>query len=672
MARLKVRRHQVDFAELSLEPGKSYIIGRRQNADLMLQPDPGISREHLSIEFVNNEWVVKGLSPHIPLSYEGKTQTKISISDGVAHFYVLPYEFELQMINEESAPAQEPLSHSSSPADINENNSSQEQIEPQDIIREPLPSESSNSPAFQAELSFHGNEEQTNEIQVSGEPYIKFMHASHTESLRLKGNKWVAGRDSIAQIHLDDKKASRQHFSLEKVGEQFFIKDLQSANGTLLNGQELPAHEPRELKSGDIITVNQLTMIFEMRDLSFSEKLKDLPLQAYSGPLILSSQEWDLAADANRPPLRLETKELSQMVGTVQKVNTKAAAKANHLRTALLAGVALMILGYAFFGQNSSTPQNSLGSDVKTFESLSPEEKKFVSDSYNSAQNYYQEGRIQNALTQLAYVHKTLPFYKDSRELETKLQEAQETLRQKEFIAQQRREQEETRLKVQNIVADCRDRYRDSVDVNAAKSCLASALQLDPENSDALSIVAEIELRLNLAQEAERKLKEFNDNAQKGRDLFYRAKNFLQNKEYHEAITAFSAHISANLPDPDKLKPISERNVASIEHHINSQKKVLMGRATSELNSGKLREAILTAEQAKRVDPYDYSIANFIEQSKRSLEMKMKPLYEESVIEERFGNFELCKAKWQEIVSKDIPTGEYYLKAKRKLQQYGL
>ena len=201
---------------------------------------------------------------------------------------------------------------------------------------------------------------------------------------------------------------------------------------------------------------------------------------------------------------------------------------------------------------------------------------------------------------------------------------------------------------------------------------MASALQLDPENSDALSIVAEIELRLNLAQEAERKLKEFNDNAQKGRDLFYHAKNLLQNKEYHEAITAFSAHITANLPDPDQLKPQSERNVASIEQHINSQKKTLMGRANSQLSNGKLREAILTAEQAKRVDPYDYSIANFIEQSKRSLEMKMKPLYEESVIEERFGNFELCKAKWQEIVSKDIPTGEYYLKAKRKLQQYGL
>ncbi len=666
MARLKVRRNQESFAELQLEPGKTYIIGRRENADVVLQSDPGISRQHISIEFVDNAWVVKGLSPHIPISFEGKTHNTLTLKEGVAHFYIPPYEFELQMINEEPSVKEDPGPEINS-APIDESSSSAES-DPNERIREPLQQEP--SPAFQAELSFHGNEEQTSEVQISGEPYIKFMYSSHTESIRLKGNKWVAGRDSIAQVQLDDKKASRQHFSIEKVGEQFFIKDLQSANGTLLNGQELQAHEPKEIKSGDIITVNQLTMIFEMRDLSFSEKLKDLPLQAYSGPLILSSQEWDLAADAHQPPLRLETKELAQMSGTAQKLKVKE--KPNQMRTILLAGVALLVVVFAIFGQNKPAPTGTDNSGLKNFESLSAEEKKFVVDSYHSAQNYYQDGRIQNALTQIAYVHKTLPFYKDSRELESKLLEAQETLRQKEFIAQQRREQEETRLKVQNIVADCRDRYRDSVDINAIKSCLTQAIQLDPDNAEAQALTAEIELRLNQAQEAERKLKEFNESVDKGRELFYKAKNLLQNKDYHEAISAFSTHLNANHPDPDQLKPVSQRSVASIEKQIATEKKTLMGRAQWQLNSGNLRSAILTAEQAKRVDPYDYTIANFVEQTKRTLEMKMKPIYEESVIEERFGNFEICKAKWQEIVSKDIPTGEYYLKAKRKLQQYGL
>jgi pSer/pThr/pTyr-binding forkhead associated (FHA) protein len=665
VARLKIRRRQIDFAELVLEAGKTYILGRKEGCDVVLQPDPGISRQHLSIESINNSWVITGLSNHIPLSYEGKNQTKISLKKGTHQFFIPPYEFELQLDEVVTSEDLQPPQQESAVAVVSDRNEESSL----DRIREPLHNELDRIPSFEAEVSFRGNEEQTSDVQVPGEPYIKFMYASHSESIRLKGNKWVAGRDSIAQIQLDDKKASRQHFSIEKIGELFFIKDLQSANGTLLNGQELPPHESKEMKSGDIITVNQLTMIFEMRDLSFSEKLKDLPLQAYSGPLILSSQEWDLAGDAHPAAQRLDTAQLSKLANTVQKIETKQ--KKNPLRIVLMAAIALIVIGYALFGQEEKQ-QRSIATDVKSFETLSAEEKKFIADSYSSAQNYYQEGRIQNALTQISYIHKTLPFYKDSRELETKLLEAQETLRQKEFIAQQRREQEETRLKVQNIVADCRDRYRDAVDVNAAKTCLSQALQLDPENSEAQSIIGEIELRLHQAQEAERKQKEFNENVSRGRELFYRAKNYLQNKEYHEAISAFSTHLNSNLPDPDKLKNISKRNIATIELSIETQKKKLMGRAQYQLNSGKLRDAILTAEQAKRVDPYDYTIANFIEQTKRSLEVKMKPLYEESVIEERFGNFEICKAKWKEIVNRDIPTGEYYLKAKRKLQQYGL
>ncbi len=672
MARLKVRRRQLDFAEIELSPGKTYFCGRKEDCDVVLQPDPGISRQHFSIEFVDNAWVLKNLSPHVPFSQSGKNHEVLSFADGVHTFFIAPYEFEILLSSNQENKTLDPAAETPHTTESIEEDAPP--VEPLERIHEPIESSRENTsddPAFD-QVTFHGNEEQTSDIHLSGEPYLKFVFSSHSESIRLKGNKWVAGRDSIAQIQLDDKKASRQHFSIEKVGEQFFIKDLQSANGTLLNGQELAAHDGREIKSGDIVTVNQLTMIFELRDLSFSEKLKDLPLQAYSGPLILSSQEWDLAGDSHMPQARLATEQLAHVTGSVQKVeNSSEPQKQNTLRTALMAGVAFTLIAYIIFAQKPAPPP-TVAADIKGFEALSPEEKKFVVDSYNSSQSYYQEGRIQNALTQLSYIHKTLPFYKDSRELESKLLEAQETLRQKEFIAQQRREQEETRLKVQNIIADCQERYRSSVDVNATKSCLNEATQLDPDHPDIQSLVAAVEMRFNQTVEAEKKKKEFAEGVARGHEMFVRAKNLLLNRDYHEAISAFSAHLNSNFPDPDHLKGISKRNVASIEQQIQTQKRTHMGRAQSLQGSGNLRDAILAAEQAKVIDPYDYSIANFIEQSKRQLEAKMKPLYEESVIEERFGNFEICKKKWKEIVALDIPTGEYYLKAKRKLQQYGL
>jgi pSer/pThr/pTyr-binding forkhead associated (FHA) protein/tetratricopeptide (TPR) repeat protein len=675
VARLKVRRHQQEYGELNLEEKQAYSLGRKEGCDLVLQSDPGISRQHLEVLQENGIWIIRVLSQHLPISYEGKSLTQLELNSETMHFYVQPYEF---IFETEDLPQEQAVDDLGGlplllDNDISENNSQ----EPDSAFNQAIPeakndhqSNGEASDAINPEVTFHGNEEKTGEIHLSGEPYLKFMYSTHSESIRLKGNKWVAGRDTIAQIHLDDKKASRQHFSLEKVGEQFFIKDLKSANGTLLNGQELVGHEAKELKSGDIVTVNQLTIIFEVRDLSFSDKLKDLPLQAYSGPMILTSQDWDVAGapSISNVPAVIPTPQLGQMA-TVQRIEPKK----NHTRTILMAVVAAGVLigGYMMNEEKPRVTASVNDDRIKTFESLKPEDQKLVVDDYNLAQQYAANNQIENALSRLDKIHTLVHFYKDSKEIEARLKEAREIIKQQEFIKQQQREQEATKAKVIAIVADCRDRYANGVDANVARTCLAEALQLDPENIEAHSIIASIEMRLNQAKEAERQLKEYNDSVDKGRELFTKAKNYLQNKEYHDAINAFSAHINSNLPDPDALKETSKRTIASIESHIATQRDRFMNKAKGLESAGNLRDAILNAEHAKKIDPYDYSIANFIERNRRELESHMRNIYSESVIEEKFGNVDLSKIKWKEIINKDVPTGEYYLKAKRKLQQYG-
>jgi pSer/pThr/pTyr-binding forkhead associated (FHA) protein/tetratricopeptide (TPR) repeat protein len=680
MARLKVLRNQQNYKDVVLEPGRTYVVGRKEDCDIVLQPDPGISRSHLTVEQQEDgKWIFTVYSQHIPLMHNGKAHTTLVANDPTLQFFIPPYQFEFTSEAEVEAAATPPEEAAPAPeaADMAADVAVPEGMGPgvHDMISAPddqfVPQISNMDGSIDAEFSdeesYRGNEEKTSEINLSGEPYLKFMFSTHSESIRLKGNKWIAGRDSIAQIHLDDKKASRQHFTIEKVGEQYFLKDLKSANGTLLNGQELRPNELREIKSGDIITVNQLTIIFELRDLSFSEKLKDLPLQAYSGPMILTSQEWDLQAP--RPAVQaLTTQQLAQLPGTVQKITTEK----NKLRPVLLMGAVLIVIAGVFLSDETKRAPTNVDPQMKTFDSLSPDDKRLVRDSYALAQNLYQEGKIQNALNEIRRVHKIVPFYKDSAEMEMRLTEAQETLRNKEYIAQQIQEQEKTRRRVQSLVADCREKFNLAADVAAVKNCLAEALQLDPENGDAQSLVAEVEMRMTQAVEEEKRLAEFNENVEKGRELFIKAKNLLQNKEYQDAIGAFSAHLNSQLPDPDNLKTASKRNIASIENMISGQKNSLMNKAQSHLVQGQAREAIMYAEQAKQIDPTDYKTANFIEQTKTDLEMQMRNLYTDSVIEERFGNIELSKAKWKEIVTRDIPTGNYYLKAKRKLKQYGL
>ena len=57
-----------------------------------------------------------------------------------------------------------------------------------------------------------------------------------------------------------EKGVSRIHAALRRGDEVLSIVDLDSANGTFLNGQRLAAHQPRLLRDGDEIRLGKLVM----------------------------------------------------------------------------------------------------------------------------------------------------------------------------------------------------------------------------------------------------------------------------------------------------------------------------------------------------------------------------------------------------------------------------
>ena len=71
----------------------------------------------------------------------------------------------------------------------------------------------------------------------------------------------VVGRDASCSIAIDDKKASRQHARVFANGKQFFVEDLASRNGTLLNGAKIQGRVA--LKDGDEIRVGDHAIVFE-------------------------------------------------------------------------------------------------------------------------------------------------------------------------------------------------------------------------------------------------------------------------------------------------------------------------------------------------------------------------------------------------------------------------
>lgn len=69
------------------------------------------------------------------------------------------------------------------------------------------------------------------------------------------------GRESDNDIVLDNKLVSRHHAMIQKIKNVFFLKDLNSTNGTFLNGEKVPADKYIRLNSGDKVTVGSSSLV---------------------------------------------------------------------------------------------------------------------------------------------------------------------------------------------------------------------------------------------------------------------------------------------------------------------------------------------------------------------------------------------------------------------------
>ena len=73
--------------------------------------------------------------------------------------------------------------------------------------------------------------------------------------------KMTIGRSPECSIVIDNKLASRQHATIQKIRDAYFLKDEKSTNGTFLNGHRIPPDKYVKLNPGDKITIGATTLV---------------------------------------------------------------------------------------------------------------------------------------------------------------------------------------------------------------------------------------------------------------------------------------------------------------------------------------------------------------------------------------------------------------------------
>ncbi|MCC6905396.1 MAG: FHA domain-containing protein [Anaerolineae bacterium] len=99
----------------------------------------------------------------------------------------------------------------------------------------------------------------------------------------LRGHQWVMysdelviGRGATCDIVLPERAVSREHARIWREGRRFLVQDLDSKNGTFVNGQ--PASDPVELHEGDELQIAlAVTLRFISQEATMPLEMGSLP-----------------------------------------------------------------------------------------------------------------------------------------------------------------------------------------------------------------------------------------------------------------------------------------------------------------------------------------------------------------------------------------------------------
>ena len=140
----------------------------------------------------------------------------------------------------------------------------------------------------------------------------------------------IVGRSVKSDIHIDGDLVSRQHCRIYPEGGHWYFQDLQSRNGTFLNGERAGTGV---LRDGDVLMIGSGQLVFETiagtlaepADDGLEVSIIDTPLSADVGSAVLADDDDD---DVSNKTMALSYRDLvmvNQRLSTVSKVGQQLA-----------------------------------------------------------------------------------------------------------------------------------------------------------------------------------------------------------------------------------------------------------------------------------------------------------------------------------------------------------
>ena len=680
-------------------------VGRSEDCHVLIE-DPLISRHHFVIKNENGRWYCEKQSQLGSVSINGSSAAKMEILDGdeikCGAYSLLVTDIptmikapaqpapvdaisKIDEMVEESAPLEElddtqmlssegeVLSPEENVDDLGESNLSFSDDAP--VGDELVPSESfGDNEVSSYESDDSGSEESNDESTRFFKAFVNYQlvlfgDLAPYDRYQIDSAEIFIGRDpKKCQIILDDPEVSTVHAVLRKNAIDITLEDLNSSNGTILNGERInKAH----LSTGDEFVIGSTSFSLETRsDLLDAESDRLMPVE--SGQMIETEEieeeivevgEGDVDFNSEAPPEKSFIKRIWK-----DPVKRKKAIYA-------LVG----IVGLWVMLSPTEEPVTAVKAPVAKVDpskdknakpkiQLSKEMEQKRNMSYELGVSFFEQNKYFEALKEFQTVMEIDPEYK---KVTTYFDQTKSGLKRLEELEAQKRAEEErlkTKKEIEELLVKAREATKEK-QVTVAESYFSQIAEKDPENIE----VQQLKMELEAWQKEQERIaleKATKEAARKAMvDAINPSKTYYLKKEWYKAILKLEEFLRRKGTDEDLVKEGSDM-LADAKNQLAADLGPLIGKARSLKEGQDLRSAYEAYLDILKIEPTNSEALNEVDDIRSSLDTRSKRIYREAIIAESLSLFNDAKEKFQEVQQISPTDSEYYKKANDKLKNY--
>ncbi len=515
------------------------------------------------------------------------------------------------------------------------------------------------------------------------------------------------GRSQKCHVVLEDKRSSRKHAIIVQKNGKHHLKDLGSANGTLLNGEKV---DEQELHSGDVIRIGDTQFTFKVVQSDYEQKKAEffqvpaeplspvmsegfpssvvhapipaMPAPGLGGGFPAFTQEIPQVgpeiSEPVAPDFTVPEEETQSLLGRLiqryRMLNTKQQ---------MIYGL-VVLAGMYFIFDEPPPPVNAVdpvaeqrkaqkktekkpGGGV-TYEMLTKDQKDYVDAQYDLAFEHYKNRDYDKSLFELDKIFKIVQEHKRAREIETYAREAKRRLEAQEEDRKRKEQERQSKLKLEELLSRSSSLMEEGKYLEA-EELFPEIEILEPENA------AVSAWRKKILEESEkRKVEEENKKRlvgilSKAKADVETAEGLFKEKRYVDALEILDDVVERTDLDAKFLKQVEGR-IRDIEKLMAAERDPHIENGKRLEAEGKLGEAHREYKAAMAIDPSDAEGPAGIKRIQGQLNSAAKAIYSDGVIAEGFGDYDVAEKKYREVIDTVPADNSYHVKAKARLKVF--